>query len=148
MPQLTFIRPGVPSDCPEILRLLAGLGYEGLDRREVESTLEAVFSRRDLFLKVVDAGPGLLAGYVLYSSKPLPRLAGTSVEIDELSIAPECRGSGMGTQLLNEVKFHAHQLNAKRIILSTNRERVSYQRNFYQKFGFVEKNSAWLCLNL
>jgi ribosomal protein S18 acetylase RimI-like enzyme len=58
------------------------------------------------------------------------------------------RNTGVGTRLLDEAKNHAMEMGAKRIILSTNRDRESYKRGFYKKYRFNEKNSAWLKIDL
>jgi hypothetical protein len=54
----------------------------------------------------------------------------------------------LGSKLLIYTKKLALDKKVKRIILSTNRERESYKRGFYLKYGFVEKNSAWMNLDL
>lgn len=90
----------------------------------------------------------IIAGYILFSHKPQLRFLGHSVEVDELSVSTKFRGKGVGTLLMNAVKIEAEEIKAKRIILSTNRERESYMRGFYSKLGYKELNSAWMKLEL
>lgn len=143
-----IIRRANKNDGKQILNLLNELGYKITTDQDFKSTLSVIFSRDDLSILVADTGDDRLAGYIFYSIKPLLRLVGLSMEIDELSVSANHRGQKVGTALLNEAKKEAQLMNVKRIILSTNRERESYKRGFYEKYGFSEKNSAWLCLDL
>lgn len=71
------------------------------------------------------------------------RLSGLKVEIDELVVSIDKRGLGLGGELIRFMLNRANELGAKEVIISSNRERESYKRDFYKKHGFIEKNSAF-----
>ncbi|MEY4348324.1 MAG: hypothetical protein RIS43_743, partial [Actinomycetota bacterium] len=54
---------------------------------------------------------------------------------------PAARGRGIGTSLLNHIIDEAKARKAARIMLNNDRERDSYERGFYAKHGFVEREN-------
>lgn len=147
MKQNTEIRIATEEDIPHVLELLGDLGYNVQDNSEFRRIWNSIFSNQSMGI-VVAVTNNTISGYAAYSIKPQLRLVGLSLEIDELSVAKKFRGLGIGSELLNHIKKTAVNYEVKRILLSTNRERESYLRGFYTKHGFVEKNSAWMKLEL
>jgi ribosomal protein S18 acetylase RimI-like enzyme len=141
-------REAKKEDAPSLLKLLDQLGYPDLNSSDFDRTFDEVLSSHHSRLLVAETNTGEILGYILFTSRPQLRLCGDSIEIDELSVSESSRGRGVGTALLDKAKEFAISRKAKRLILSTNRDRESYQRHFYQKYGFEEKNSAWLKLDL
>lgn len=142
-----LIRPADEQDIPAIIKLLSELGYNLDDSPAFRRTWKEIFSDPKMGIVVAD-DEGTIAGYLAYSFRPQLRLLGLSMEIDELSVLSSYRGRGIGADLIEFAKDLAKSKSIKRIILSTNRERDSYKRNFYQKNGFQEKNSAWMKMDL
>ena len=142
-----LIRAAEEKDLPSIHILLSELGYDSVDADLLKETWKQIISSKKMGIVVAEI-ESKIAGYLAYSFKPQLRLCGLSMEIDELSISEIFRGSGIGTSLINEAKNIAKSNQAKRIILSTNRDRESYKRSFYTKNGFQEKNSAWFNMDL
>jgi N-acetylglutamate synthase-like GNAT family acetyltransferase len=137
-------RTATITDAECIQELLKQLGYPNLDPDSFLKTFEKVLTNESMRTLVAITEQNEIVGYTVYSYKPQLRLCGESFEVDELSVSESTRGNGVGTLLLNEVKRHAVAVGAKRILLSTNRDRESYKRGFYKNYGFEEKNSAWL----
>jgi GNAT superfamily N-acetyltransferase len=143
MSQVEFtIRRALETDEAAAHRLMAELGYSGINPVDFKKVFAEVLNHRDSFVFLAEADSGRVIGLMSISHRPQLRLAGILVCIDELVIAAEARGLGVGKALLNEAKGIAGQLGAKRLELHTNRGRISYQRAFYVKNGFSESNSA------
>jgi GNAT superfamily N-acetyltransferase len=122
--------------------LMAALGYPNLASDSFASTFADVLKRPDMIVLVAEESMGRVVGLISISHRPQLRLAGTLVSVDELVVAADARGKGIGRALLNEAKHLAEKLGACRIELETNRARESYRRGFYVKNGFIEADSA------
>ena len=138
------IRNATEADLDATLSMIEALGYPGLDRDSFETIFKAVLNHPDMILLLAEDSLGRVVGLASISHRPQLRLAGILVSLDELVVADEVRGQGVGRLLLDEVKSIARRLGAHRLELETNRARVSYQRSFYLKNGFVEVDSAVL----
>ena len=57
---------------------------------------------------------------------------------------PEARGNGAGTALLEAAKRLGTERGCLRLTLFNRKERESYQRGFYPKHGWVERDDAAL----
>ena len=66
-----------------------------------------------------------MLGFITMSHRPLLRLAGRVAVIDAFAVAPEARGKGIGTDLLDNVMRRAENLGCKRIELSLPRKAES-----------------------
>lgn len=138
------IRNATEADLDETLRLIEALGYPGLDRESFDGIFKAILNHPEMTLLLAEDSLGRVVGLASISHRPQLRLAGILVSLDELVVADEARGQGVGRALLDQVKSIAKTLGAARLELETNRARVSYQRSFYLKNGFVEVDSAVL----
>lgn len=132
------IRQANLSDMPGIQILLKDLGYPISDLVTFQKIYRAILNSSDQGIFVARDEEVVIA-FLSYSAKPQLRLLGASIEIDELVVGRQARGKGADSLLLAAIKKEARKIKAKRITLSTNRERESYQRGFYEKNGFVEK---------
>jgi GNAT superfamily N-acetyltransferase len=56
-----------------------------------------------------------------------------------LFLRPSARGQGLGAELLETVKAEARERGAFRLSLLNNRSRESYERGFYQKHSWEER---------
>jgi GNAT superfamily N-acetyltransferase len=59
--------------------------------------------------------------------------------ISELFLAPTARGGGMGAALLQAAETEARRRGCARLGLLNDRDRESYQRQFYAKHGWTER---------
>ena len=138
------IRNATPADLDSALRLIEELGYPGIGRASFAGVFKTVLNHSEMTLLLAEDSSGRAVGLASISHRPQLRLAGILVSLDELVVADEVRGQGVGRLLLDRVKSIAQTLGANRVELETNRARVSYQRSFYLKNGFVEVDSAVL----
>ncbi len=142
-----IIRKAIDSDILEIAGLLKELGYPQDDLNAFQFVFEVVARHAEMGILVAE-GDGKVSGFLSYSVKPQLRLSGLSMEIDELCVAAKARGFGIGHTLLKTAISIGRELNVKRMVLSTNRQRESYERGFYLKNGFEETGSALLKMEL
>jgi GNAT superfamily N-acetyltransferase len=138
------IREALATDEESAHQLIAALGYPDIALADFKKAFAEVLNHPDALVYIAESADARTIGLMTISYRPQLRLAGTLVSIDELVIADEARGLGVGGALLKEAKGFAARLGAPRLELHTNRGRVSYQRAFYVKNGFSESNSAVL----
>jgi len=136
------IRNAESSDADALFGLLGELGYDELAFGDFAHAFERVALHPEMRVLIAEDETGRILGMISLSHRPQLRLGGTLVTIDELIVAPNARGSGVGRALLDHAREIARNLDARRIELSTNRTRESYARGFYAKNGFSEANSA------
>nr|RNJ69245.1 MAG: N-acetyltransferase [Leptolyngbya sp. IPPAS B-1204] len=61
--------------------------------------------------------------------------------VSELFVDQAHRGQGIGSLLLDTVQTEARVRGCSRLMLVNSRERESYQRQFYQKQGWIEREN-------
>lgn len=142
-----IIRSSFKKDLHSIHFLLSEMGYPDLDFEHLTKTWEEITAAPEADVVVAEFD-GMIVGFITYSIKPMLSLTGLVMKIDELGVLSKTRGQGIGTKLLNEVKNIALKKKVKCLVLSTNKSRESYQRQFYVKYGFTESNSAWFKFSL
>ena len=90
---------------------------------------------------VIAIEEGKILGYVHLVFMDVMFLSGPSAYLSELFVLPVARGRGIGTALLEHVIAGARERKASRIMLNNDRERDAYERGFYAKHGFVERET-------
>jgi GNAT superfamily N-acetyltransferase len=91
---------------------------------------------------VAENADGALVGYVSAHWLPYLFLDGPEGYLSELFIDEACRGNGVGTKLLKAVESEARERGCSRLLLINSRKRESYQRSFYRKKGWKEREEA------
>ena len=134
------IRRGRPGDAAAVRELVAQLGYTP-DERSYDETFAQVVRHPEAAVFIAQDGMRVI-GYLAMSYRPQIRLAARVASIDELSVAREVQGSGIGTRLLEAAIAHARSMGCQRVEVLTGRERESYQRGFYKQRGLREVDSA------
>jgi GNAT superfamily N-acetyltransferase len=94
-------------------------------------------------LLVAETAIGEVAGYLFVHWLPNLIFGGEGY-ISELFVLPDARGQGIGAKLLDETKRRGIARGYQRLTLFNRRERESYQRGFYPKHGWVERDDAAL----
>lgn len=144
-----IIRRATASDAPTLAELLRRLeGFDWLRDEPGEDTANRV--ARHLALCLADDSHSLyvaevderLAGYVSVHWLPYLILRGPEGYVSELFLAPDARGQGIGTQLLETVAVEARARGCYRLHLINHRRRESYRRDYYRKRGWEEREQA------
>jgi GNAT superfamily N-acetyltransferase len=144
------IRAAAPADAPALAAFLKDLSYfhrlEPLSLAAVEAQVE-----RHLALCLADASHSVylaegdaaeLLGYANVHWLPYLFLPGPEGYVSELFVGESARGRGIGTRLLEAVKAEAARRDCWRLSLLNMRGRESYQRAFYAKDGWQEREDA------
>jgi GNAT superfamily N-acetyltransferase len=144
-----LIRKAKPDDAPglgEILRsvdwftALMELPLENLEAQIVQG-LDACAQDDSHSLWVAETAAGRLVGYLSVHWLPYLFLDGPEGYISELFIHKGARSVGIGTMLLDKVKEEARGRGCARLMLVNGRTRESYQREFYKKNGWRERET-------
>ena len=141
------IRSAQSDEANSILMMLHELGYSQVEMGTLSTRLYEVLNYPNMGVFVGTIGDAVV-GFISYSYKTQLRLAGKRLEVDELCVKLEYRGQGVGALLLNYLKDRAIEFGVSEVIISTSRDRESYKRKFYERHGYVEKNSACYKLDL
>ncbi|MBN1993863.1 MAG: GNAT family N-acetyltransferase [Anaerolineae bacterium] len=144
------IRPATVEDAPAIAKILRGLEWLARFQAEPAATTE---QRIRNYLKLYVANNshsayvaeklgGEVVGYTTVHWLPYLLLPGPEGYVSELFIPALERGRGIGTKLLEMVKQEAQARGCSRLMLLNMRNRESYQRGFYKKLGWEEREIA------
>jgi GNAT superfamily N-acetyltransferase len=140
------IRPANESDTAGLAALLQTLGND-LPRLAGEPyptalarVLSALDAKTDHTLLVADAGG--VAGFIHTVWQPSLLRTGGEGFVTALFVHPERRGEGLGQKLLAEIRAEAEQRGCSRLMLVNMRDRPSYERGFYTKQGWTERQGA------
>jgi ribosomal protein S18 acetylase RimI-like enzyme len=143
-----LIREAIEADAASITQLLREISeLKSVSAQTAEQT-HSVVSRAlalatssgasMILIGVTDVG--VVAGYCAVHWVPFLFLPGPEAYITELFIRPGDRSSGLGSKLLGEAEVHARKRGCSRLSLLNNRDSESYQRGFYSKRGWVERD--------
>ena len=145
------IRLAQPSDALAIAQILHSLeehpNYRqiGLDvlTTRVHRSL-SVSADRSVLVALKNQVLGFVVVHWFY-----PQMTQSEGYIGDLFVHASSTGQGLGSALLSAVIQEAKSRGCSRLALSNWRDRVSYQRGFYAKYGFIEKpDSARFTLKL
>ena len=141
------LRAAQPDDAPALAALLQGIGWFDRfatghpDAHAAQLAPLLPPSAHQLQLVACDAR-GQLIGYCAVHWLPIAILQGWEGYVSELFIADSARGSGVGSQLLDQVTAAARSRGCRRLWLVNNRQRDSYHRGFYARQGWQEQAQA------
>jgi GNAT superfamily N-acetyltransferase len=141
------VRMAVHEDKESVMKLVYHLGYQIEDKKAFDSVWRITTTSPHQGILVHEMNETITA-YLAFSIKPQLRLSGMSMEIDELIVDPAFTGKGIGGELISYLKVFARNEGVKRIVISTNKDRESFERQFYLKQGFELKNSALFKMDL
>jgi len=154
------IRPATPDDAPQLAALLRTLErFDWLRDQPLEALVDRVHAdlvaaagrqARSIYV-AAPAGEGgaTVAGYIAIHWLPYLILPGPEGFVSELFVAPAARGRGLGSRLLAAAVAEARARGCSRLGLLNNRHRESYERGFYARHGWQERDDmANFVLNL
>lgn len=141
------IRDARVEDAPQIAHVLLAMGWfsglKGMSQAEVEANvreqLSVLLASEHSDVWVAETEAPQVVGYCSVhwlADLFLPRPEGY---LSELFVLPESRGRGIGRALLDRVVSEARKRGAYRLMLINGKHRESYQRGFYSKHGWEER---------
>lgn len=143
------IRRAEPSDARAIADVLRDMGWfahitgelpQETERR-VADQLALCGNEREHTVLVAEDDAGAVVGYV--ATHWFPNLMrGMDGYVSELFLRDAARGHGIGAALLEAVKRAGVERGATRLMLFNRRERESFQRGFYPKHGWTERDDV------
>ncbi|HEY1388246.1 MAG TPA: GNAT family N-acetyltransferase [Ktedonobacterales bacterium] len=146
------IRDASPTDAPAIDAVLCALGWfthlDDIPSNETQARIARVLAEKctpgdDNTLLVAESDVRGVVGYLFVHWLPNLIFGGEGY-VSELFILPDARGQGIGGALLEEAKRRGVARGYQRLTLFNRRERESFQRGFYPKHGWIERDDAAL----
>jgi GNAT superfamily N-acetyltransferase len=143
------LRKATIEDAALLALLLREIGwFEAFKSESVDASARRV--RAELELCLADDSHSVylaqtddkLIGYISVHWIPYLFMRGPEGYVSELFVCNGERGQGVGRQLLQVVRSEARSRGCSRLALINLRHRESYQRQFYTKAGWTERNDA------
>jgi len=139
------VRPGQTEDVAAIAKILVELEwfshYGGIRPQQVSRQLELCLASDSHSVYVAVTSSGDIAGYGSVHWLPTLFMPGPEGFVTELFVKSSARGYGLGAALLEAFIAEGKQRGATRLSLLNNRHRESYQRGFYRKQGWQEREA-------
>jgi GNAT superfamily N-acetyltransferase len=85
---------------------------------------------------------GMILGFVNFHILEFPLIVGRECYLTDLLVLKSERGQGVGSELLGEVERFAKEKGCSRMMLNNGKWSESYQRGFYKKFGYHDRNNV------
>lgn len=134
-------------DVAAISQIIRDLGFFAYLKEESEQDTEqriihhfALCAQDDSHtVYVAENSGGKVVGYVSIHWIPYFILQAPDGYVSELFVASSERGKGIGSKLLAVAKEEAQKQGCSRLSLLNLRNRESYQRGFYKKQGWTER---------
>ena len=146
----SIIREARQNDAAALVALMHANGwFTRMESETQEETLTYLSRQLDLCiagtshsLYVACDAEQALVGYVAAHWLPCLFLTGPEGFVSELFVDAAARGRGLGTRLLATIEKEARQRGCSRLQLINFRSRESYQRGFYGRLGWIEREDA------
>ena len=140
------IRPAKLNDTESIEKIVRELEwFDHITEKSTQDTISKIedhlrFCQGDSCHNIFVAEKGgQVVGYISVHWLFYVILPGPEGYISELFVSEKERGQGIGSLLIKEVKNQALKKCCSRLMLSNNRNRLSYEKEFYKKNGFIER---------
>ena len=111
-------------------------------RAMVARALQRDLTCNEALVLLAEDAEGRILGYCAVHWLPYLLFEGPEGYVSELFIHESARGCGVGTRLLEAVKAEGRLRGCVRLSLLNGRQRESYQREFYRKNGWRERDMA------
>jgi len=120
------------------LELIEAMGNtEGIDIKLIAKNCQNLLSEANSYILVAEI-EGVVVGFINFTTRKTILHRGLSGLIDELIIAKDYRGKGLGKQLLSSAIEKSRQLGCCEVEVSTEKTNIK-AREFYRQCGFTER---------
>lgn len=135
MPEPAAIRRACPPDAAAVAQLLRDFNTEFETSVPDAATLtrrwETLLARDDVVVLLADDD----AGFAFLALRPTPYWDGPLAQLEELYVAPERRGQGIGGELLTGALAECRRRGAQEMLINVD-EIDHGARRFYERHGF------------
>lgn len=134
-----IIRSAEMTDLAELLDLYAGLAVESeerLSRDEGQLVFQRIRRCPGYVIYIAELGGDIIGAFSLMIMDNLAHRAAPAGIVEDLVIAPEHRGCGVGTALMHHAMERCRLSRCYKMSLSSNLVRVEAHQ-FYEKLGFI-----------
>lgn len=107
----------------------------------IEARFQSVLSNKNSLILVAVDGEAVL-GYIAAHFIDFPMLGGKECYVSDLLVNSELRSRGVGSKLVKQIEDESIRRSCTRIMLNNLKSAVSYQRKFYFKKGFQERDKV------
>ncbi|MDT9000108.1 GNAT family N-acetyltransferase [Paucibacter sp. APW11] len=138
--ELNF-RLATADDLPAVLDLLVAAGIDEREDLELDGALAIwpLMQARGAELLLMEQGEGperqLLGTLTLYILPLLAHRQASEALVEDVAIAPEAQGRGLGRRLIQHAMQRASAAGCYKLVLSSNQRRVEAHA-FYERLGF------------
>jgi GNAT superfamily N-acetyltransferase len=143
-----IIRRAEITDAAAIHTILQSLGWfphlnspDSNATDQVVNHLHSCLADNSHSVYVAEQAEGNIVGYAVVHWLPYLFLPAPEGFVSELFVDQAHRGEGIGSLLLAAIQTEAKARGCIRLMLVNGRERESYQRQFYQKQGWIEREN-------
>jgi GNAT superfamily N-acetyltransferase len=148
--QTVKIRRAMREDVPAIADILRGLQIfarineepPAVTEQQIGHHFELCAASNSHSIYVAEVPDGKIAGYAVAHWLPYLLLTGPEGYVSELFVRNSEQGRGIGTLLLDAIKEEGEKRGCSRLSLLNMRNRESYQRGYYKKVGWQEREHA------
>jgi ribosomal protein S18 acetylase RimI-like enzyme len=141
-PDTPQVRRATPGDAPQVARLLHDFNTEFDEPTPDVETLEGRYAEqirnRDVTVLLIGDGPD---GFAQLRFRPWVHSAGLHSYLEELYVAPDLRGNGLGRALLEAAMETARSEGADYMELGTSETDVA-ARKLYESVGFTNREGG------
>ena len=146
MSQLPVIRPATPDDLPDILRLYALPDFDdgrALPLDEAQERFDRLRRYPDYHLYVAQLRGRTVGTFALLIMEKLLHLGAPAAIVDDVIVDTDCRGQGIGRQMMQFAMQLARKKGCYKLALSTNVKRTA-AHHFYESLGFARHGYSYI----
>jgi len=140
------IRVATHRDLPEILELYRQLDPEGspvFPLADAENIFETINKYPDYQVYVARRCGKTLGTFALLIVDNLAHLGSRYGIVEDVVVTADCRGMGIGRQMMRFAMQKCHAAGCYKLVLSSNKKRVDAHR-FYKKLGFRQHGYSFV----
>lgn len=131
------IRKAAEADIPEVCRLvglLSPMGYKHDYTDAVEKFRSHIQSSPDYFLWVAELDGTIVGTAMMHLQHKLSYHCGTAAHLEDVVVDRDCRGQGVGEQLVRHAIDTANAKRCYKLMLTCYPKTTAY----YERFGFQQ----------
>ncbi|WP_309624894.1 GNAT family N-acetyltransferase [Methylibium sp.] len=140
------ISPATPAHFEDLWQLYELLKVEGdpvVSAQDAEQRFAALLTRPDHTIYMAESGGEVVGTYALVFIPGLPHGARDSAIVEDVVVAPEQRGHGIGKSMMRDALSRCRERDCYKLVLSSHLQRDKAHR-FYEGLGFSKHGFSFL----